>query len=328
VPGAGTGDAQGTIPNSINDAGTPAGVWVDSNSICHGFVRPTSGGITSFDAPGAATTGGSDYQCLGTIGLSINKTGSITGIYNPSSGVPYTRGFVRAASGRIQAFDVSGNTTFALSINDSGTVAGYYQTSVDPVNYGFLRSAHGAITTFDVAGAGTVLYQGTLASAINDDGVVTGYYYDDQSMAHGFVRAADGTITTFDAPGAGFSGTMPYAINTAGTITGWYVSAASETQIGFVRATDGTITTFDGYPSPSSPTLPAGVNSAGVIVGNSGAGPGLAFERSPNGKIVDFAVPYGTGETYLTQVSSINSTGVITGQYIIGYTSYGFIRKP
>lgn len=329
APGAGTGEAQGTIPSWINNAGTVAGFYVDSAYVCHGFVRATSGGITSFDAPGAADSGGSDLGCIGTVGVWINTTGAIAGFYVPTGQVPYRRGFVRSSSGSIQTFDVSGNTTVAWSINDFGTVAGYYQTLVDTVNHGFLRSAHGTITTFDVPGAGTGLYQGTVPLAVNDTGVVTGYYYDSGSVAHGFVRAADGTITTFDAPGAGFSGTMPSDINSAGTIIGSYVSAASESQVvGFVRATDGTITSFDGFPQPSNITFPYAVNSKGVIVGNNSPGPGLAFERSPNGKTADFAVPGGTGGTYPTQVSGINSTGVITGQYVIGYTSFGFIRTP
>ena len=60
----------------IPDAGGDiTGSYVDSNGIVHGFVRPAgTGNITSFDDPGAGTSG----SMKGTLGLSINS--SSTGI--------------------------------------------------------------------------------------------------------------------------------------------------------------------------------------------------------------------------------------------------------
>src|SRR5438094_4728347 len=55
------------------------------------------------------------------------------------------------------------------------------------------------------------------------------------------------TITTFDAPGAGTGpgqGTLPFAINPAGTVIGYYVDA-SDARHGFLRTRNGNITTFD-----------------------------------------------------------------------------------
>ena len=69
VPGA-----VGTFANCINQAGTSAGYWVDSSNFYHGFRRTSGGTITSFDAPGAATTSG-----LGTLIYSINTAGTVTG---------------------------------------------------------------------------------------------------------------------------------------------------------------------------------------------------------------------------------------------------------
>lgn len=43
APGAGTGPQQGTLTYVINDRGTIAGYYFDSNSITHGFVRATNG---------------------------------------------------------------------------------------------------------------------------------------------------------------------------------------------------------------------------------------------------------------------------------------------
>jgi hypothetical protein len=42
------------------------------------------------------------------------------------------------------------------------------------------------------------------------------------NVTHGFVRAANGTLTTFDIPGAQYL--QVYAINPAGTLTGYYTT--------------------------------------------------------------------------------------------------------
>jgi hypothetical protein len=82
-------------------------------------------------------------------------------------------------------------------------------------------------------------------------------------MDHGFLRARDGTITAFDV--AGSTDTLPFAINPAGAITGYYENSNFAVH-GFVRAPDGTITTFD-LPGSTS-TFTASINPAGVITGS------------------------------------------------------------
>src|SRR5262245_43672936 len=80
APGAGHGHQQGTIALAINDVGTIAGHYFDSNPITHGFVRATDGGITPFDAPGGGT---GPYQ--GTFVWGMNSEGTITGFFRDSS---------------------------------------------------------------------------------------------------------------------------------------------------------------------------------------------------------------------------------------------------
>src|SRR5438094_9836979 len=60
--------------------------------------------ITSFDAPGST----------GTLPLSINPRGEITGYYNDSGGVQH--GFVRDGRGTFTSFDVVSTATFQYSI--------------------------------------------------------------------------------------------------------------------------------------------------------------------------------------------------------------------
>ena len=133
VPGAGTRSSQGTVPMSINPAGTITGYYVDAGSIFHGFVRDKDGIITSFDA-------GPNF----TIPTSINPKGTITGSYQDASRV--THGFVRDKDGTITTFDVPGagsNGTFPASINPSGEITGIWTTGVfhGTVLHGFLRDA-------------------------------------------------------------------------------------------------------------------------------------------------------------------------------------------
>jgi len=58
--------------------------------------------------------------------------------------------------------------------------------------------------------------------------------------------AREPSFITFEAPGAAtgsFQGTIPFAINPAGAITGYYVDMSS-TLRSFLRASDGSIATF------------------------------------------------------------------------------------
>src|SRR5438270_14021711 len=75
---------------------------------------------------------------------------------------------------------------------------------------------------------------------------------------------APGTFTTFDVPGA--RNTYPTSLNSAGTITGYYVTLTDAVENhGFLRAVDGSIVTFD-VPGARS-TFPLSINSGGAITG-------------------------------------------------------------
>ena len=79
--------------------------------------------------------------------------------------------------------------------------------------------------TFDIS---SNMFKPLATCALNLKGAGTGQYIDAGNVNHGFVRAADGRITTFDAPapaaGTGaYQGTIPYANNLAGQVTGWTI---------------------------------------------------------------------------------------------------------
>ncbi len=182
----------GTQPLSINTAGTITGYYRDANYVDHGFVRTANGTFSTIDAPGAGTNPGQGkgIQFQGTVAVSINAGGVITGAWADSTYAVHS--FVRAANGTIAEFDVTGAGgagtfgTVSGSLNTWGGIAGLYQ-GTDGVFHGFLRTPDGTITSFDDPSAGTTgMFPGTAGISINDSWVVTGFYSDPNSVFHGF----------------------------------------------------------------------------------------------------------------------------------------------
>src|SRR5262249_33974725 len=98
------------------------------------------------------------------------------------------------------------------------------------------------------------------------------------------------TIITFDAPGAGTGpgqGTIAFAINPAGTISGRYADAGTAIHA-IVRTPDGAITTFDAPGAGTGfrqGTRPFSINPAGATAGyyNDASNVFHGFLRTPDG---------------------------------------------
>jgi hypothetical protein len=105
--------------------------------------------FTEFEAPDAGTA-----SFEGTRALTINTSGEVAGYYYDSGDVAH--GFVRATSGAITEFSVSGTgvNTYGGQLNDAGTIAGNY-TDDAGVHHGYVRSSSGSIIEFSVSTAGT-----------------------------------------------------------------------------------------------------------------------------------------------------------------------------
>ena len=89
------------------------------------------------------------------------------------------------------------------------------------------------------------------------------------------------TITTFDAPGAGTAagqGTIAFAINLSGAITG-FTRDANNARHGFLRAPDGTFTIFD---DPAAGTCSTSCGTIGIGQGT------RAYAINPSGQIAGF----------------------------------------
>jgi hypothetical protein len=226
---SGPDGACGTVPLSINTAGVTSGYWVDDSYVYHGFVRATDGTITPFDAaPGAPFT-------LANNPNGINPAGTISGFWVDTGGVYH--GFVRATDGTITSYDAPHAVgTVGFAINPAGAIAGSYGDK-SGAEHGFVRDPDGKITEFNAphAGKGSGQGTGTIGLGINSMGVIAGQYVDKDGVYHGFVRDPDGKITEFDVttptppdplPGTSLGqGTIPFTINDAGEITGWYIDA-------------------------------------------------------------------------------------------------------
>jgi hypothetical protein len=76
APGAGTGQTQGTKALSMNNAGEIAGVYIDAQSIQHGFVRDALGNYTTFDIPGGVSVTNAFINQSGVVAGSYQAAGS------------------------------------------------------------------------------------------------------------------------------------------------------------------------------------------------------------------------------------------------------------
>lgn len=185
APGAGTGTFQGTIvavSGGISAGGVVAGSYFDENFVAHGFVREPDGTFSEFDA----VSDNADTLVFG-----INSQQTVTGVYQDQTGG--LGGFVRTADGTITDVPVplpkQGSASLGVnSINDAGTVAGYYANSTSlPAARAFDRAMNGKAAHFRAPDAGTADGQGTFPYANNNAGQITGPYIDSGNAYHGFV---------------------------------------------------------------------------------------------------------------------------------------------
>jgi hypothetical protein len=290
-------------------------------------VRPLAAqtaAFVSFEAPDAGTRSGA-----GTVGISINKSGTVTGYYIDASG--NTHGFVRSASGQITEFDAPGlSATAAGRINASGQILGE-GTLLSQTNpkLGFLRNPNGKFVLIKAPGT----RQQTLPSGINDTGEIAGSCLDSANSYHGFVRDAGGNYTVFDEPNAvkGVSGhgTIVSGINANGVTTGYYSDTALINH-GFTRDQFGNFTSFDspgaGNCAVGCGTAPTDINLSGSVAGNYVDNSLIthSFVRDSLGNFTDFDAP-GASQTF---TSGINDGGEVVGtmELFSGQPARGFTR--
>jgi len=328
-----------------------------NNAAPHVFPQLGGSGnytITAIDEPSAGTS-----ALEGTFAFGVNASGAVTGAYSNQTGVGH--GFVYA-NGTFTSFDApnAGSSpqsgwfqgTTGIGIDTAGDVAGVYADS-NSAYHGFFRSAaNGTITALDDPNAPTTTTsRGTFPIAINDNGQIAGFYTTGSgasSLYHGFLYSVSSkNYTEIDEPSAGTGGsikpkegTIPFAINASGAVTGYYVDSSSNTH-GFIYSA-GNYTSFD-VPGDFSDghsglvgTVPMSIDTAGDVIG-SWTDSNLVrhgFVRSASGTITTFDAP---GATAAAQSGTIDGTFPTaidpTGSYIAGLYSdssgliHGFVES-
>jgi hypothetical protein len=236
APGAGTVPnsypLQGTFPTGINPAGAIAGYYVDANGVNHGFLRAPNG---KFANPNIDPTGSTSTPLPASTRReqSSDTTLTLTTLLTASCGLPVAPSSTSIPRAHT-TFDGSPGAQYTIpnSINGAGVITGYYFQQLDGYHppLGFLRKSNGAFIPFDpkcVLGC-SFPTASVGPSGINDAGTITGTY-SLNGQYHGFVRAPNGKFpfTPFDPPGSTGAFNPPYAINSAGAITGYYGDANS-----------------------------------------------------------------------------------------------------
>jgi hypothetical protein len=203
---------------------------------------------------------------------------------------------------------------------------------------------HSHITTFSIASAGARAGQGTFAYGINSQGAITGFYLDGNYVYHGFLRSSAGSVTTFEAPGSGadsgsYQGTYSLAIDSEGTIAGFYRDA-NYVHHGFVRSPDGGFTNLEAPGAGMKAyqgTFAYGINTDGDVAGFYLDVNDVyhGFVRSPAGSFTTFEAPGAGSALYSDEgtlpglFSDVNQPAEIAGFYLDGNDVYhGFLRNP
>jgi hypothetical protein len=166
APGAGTGNGQGTLAETVDSHSNVAGQFFDSSGNSHGFFRTSGGAFKTIDADGPASQ---------TAPLWMNQEDTIVGDYMDKD-TGEQEGFLYTLDGNVEIFDGAGggsSGTSVISVSDKDEIAGYYVDS-GSVLHAFLRAKDGTLTQFETTDAGTGAGQGTSATDVNDSGTSTG----------------------------------------------------------------------------------------------------------------------------------------------------------
>jgi hypothetical protein len=317
APDAGRNKSQGTFPESMNQNGVIAGIYIDKFNLNHCFLRLANGQITEFDVfppsiPNVRAINGHN-QIVGFAQVK-GQQGRVD------------QGFLRNPNGATLRIDVpSAISTFPYAINEAGEIAGTYADALN-IYHGFLRDAAGNYSLFDEPNSGLNPNFGTAPFALNGTGTVAGNYNDTNNLTHGFIRDPAGNFTTVDAPGAGTelgTGTSLGVLNSTGDAAGIAIDDSFLFHP-FIRDPSGNFTSWD-IPGSTSIDVIA-LNDLGAVVGQWFDTSSLphAYQRTPLGNVTSFSVPVpNTGSTPM----AISNRGRIAGMYSdLRSVSHGFVR--
>jgi probable HAF family extracellular repeat protein len=291
------------------------------------LVAPLAAFAQNYNLIDLGTLGG-----VNSYGLGINESGTIVG-YSDIAAVPSVyHGVIWSGSSKVDLGTIlggaptTGNSSAALSINDSGQVVG--QSAANSIFAGStVRTLHAFVytpgvptgVTKDLTSVDTVLAQ---ANAINASGTIVGVSTDPSFKLKAALFNGDGTFQVLGSASAVQSAAN--GINASGVIVGHsYLDAntahAAVFKPGVSSFTD--LGTLGGANSSAT-----AVNDSGVIVGASDVSPGIkhAAVFSTTGSPVDLGGLGGTNSI----AYGINLKGDIVGSFSTpdGSEIHGFVK--
>jgi hypothetical protein len=128
---------------AMNDSDTAVGFYADASGVIHGWLRESSGKITTINVPGASTTAGTNPCISGPVGgtdvLGINNQGYISGHYWDKEYNEH--GFILAPGGKFITLDVPGAyQTGGGGISDKGEMVGHWATDSSCNDEGYIAT--------------------------------------------------------------------------------------------------------------------------------------------------------------------------------------------
>jgi hypothetical protein len=213
-----------TQVTGLNSVGNTVGFWVNGGGANFGFY--TQG--THFHEVNFPTSHNAHPQVDQLLG--INDQGVAVGFFTNAAGANrgyefniHTHTFSQVLKpGALR--NGAGPSLTAAGINNSGTVAGFYDTK-GGVTDGFVKAGHHFVT-LAVPGASM-----TQAFGISDSGEVVGAYTvgsGSSAASHGFIWTAGHGFRTVNDP-KGTSTTLINGVNARGELVGFYTDGAGNT---------------------------------------------------------------------------------------------------
>jgi hypothetical protein len=231
---------------AVNNYGTIAGDYVDTNGVQHGMVH------------GAPTTTFDYAKCTSSIaGYGISTGSTVAGWCINSNGIPIGFTWTKRTGKFVDINFPKGTGTEVNGINDKGDLAGTYFDS-GGIQHGFIKKAGGAFKSFDVTGD-------TAATAwgINNAGVACVYAFNSSGDYDSFLY--DGkTFKKVGYPKAGPLGSVCHTPNNKGDVVGTYYDTNGAVHGWLLHG--GKYYPFDD-PKASNSTRGDGLNDTLEIVG-------------------------------------------------------------
>lgn len=272
----------------------------------------------SYEFSSAGNFPGANYTTPLGVGM-----GHIVGYYSTTGA---NNAYVQTGRSFLDAAPFSSITSYLTSVNRSGVAAGGYcprGCNIEAGAHGYtydIKTGKMTVIDFPLAGAATTAY------GINDSGVIVGGYCPSSAACpegafnpttDGFIDKA-GTFTTLNFPGA--QATSPFAINDAGTVTGFYV--INNTGPHAFLYEGGKFKNID-FPG-SGYTVATSINNFGVVAGLFSSSTGVHGFIYSKGKFTQVDKPNAVS----TQVTGINDRNELVGYWNKTIGSENFKAVP